>query len=114
MRRALIILHTGPEAADNRALTALRLAGALLADDKEVSLFLVEEGARLADARLAEDNPCRTLFYELMDVGLKAYVCGATLCKLGWDETYPLPGVKKSSMKALSAMLSEADEVLSF
>lgn len=66
-----LIVHSAPDAADNRALTALRLAGALLADDKTVTLFLAEDGARLADPKLAEDNPCRALFYELLDLGLK-------------------------------------------
>lgn len=112
MTRALIILHAAPDAPDNRALTAIRLAGALLADDKAVTLFLVEDGARLADPELAEDNPCRALFYELLDLGLKVQVCGATLRKLDWDEGYLLPGVNKSSMKALSALMTEADEIV--
>lgn len=114
MTQALIILHAAPDAPDNRALTAIRLAGAMLADNKDVSLFLVEEGASLADPKLPEDNPCRALFYEMMDVGMQVLVCGATMRKLGWDEGYPLPGIQKSSMKALSTLLSEADEVVSF
>ena len=64
MAKSLIVLHAAPQAADNRALTAIRLAGALLADDKEVDLVLVEDGARLADPELAEDNPCQPLFHE--------------------------------------------------
>ncbi|MEK6664070.1 MAG: DsrE family protein [Pseudomonadota bacterium] len=112
MTQTLLILHTAPDAPDNRAFTAIRLAGALLADDKAVTLFLVEDGAWLVDPKLAEDNPCRALFYELLDVGLNVQVCGATLRKLGWDEGYLLPGVNKSSMKALSALMTEADEIV--
>ena len=114
MRKTLLILHASPLASDQRALTALRLAGALLADNKEVRVFLVEEGAKLIDPQLAGDNPCRGLFYELLDVGLEVQVCGATLRKLGWDEGYLLPGVQKSSMKALSGLMTEADEIVSF
>jgi uncharacterized protein involved in oxidation of intracellular sulfur len=114
MTRALIIVHAAPDTPDCRALTALRLAGAMLADNKDVRLFMVEEGARLADPNLPIDNPCRALFYELLDVGLDAQVCGGTLKKLGWDERYLLPGVKKSSMKGLSGLMSEADEVVTF
>lgn len=114
MTRTLIILHAAPDAPDNRAFTAVRLAGAMLADNKDVQLFLVEEGARLADPKLPEDNPCRALFYELMDVGMQVFVCGGTMRKFGWDEGYPLPGVQKSSMKALSGLLSEADEAITF
>lgn len=112
--KALIILHAAPEAPDCRALTALRLAGAMLADGKDVRLFLVESGALLADPKLAADDPCRTLFYELLDVGLDVQVCGGTMKKLGWDLAYPLPGIHKSSMKGLSAFMSEADEIASF
>lgn len=114
MPKALIILHAPPDAPDCRALTALRLAGALLADSKEVYLFLVEEGARLVDPKLGADNQCRALFYELLDVGLDVQVCGGTMKKLGWDQAYPLPGISKSSMKALSTLMSEADEIATF
>lgn len=114
MSKALIILHAAPDTPDCRALTALRLAGAMLADSKDVQLFLVEEGARLADPKLDAGNACRALFYELLDAGLEVQVCGGTMKKLGWDETYPLPGIKKSSMKALSGLLSEAAEIVTF
>jgi uncharacterized protein involved in oxidation of intracellular sulfur len=114
MAKALIIVHAPPEAPDCRALTALRLAGAMLAENKDVELFLVEDGVKLADPRLSEDNPCRALFYELLDAGLKVQACGGTLRKYGWDDGYLLPGVTKSSMKGLSALISMADEVVTF
>jgi uncharacterized protein involved in oxidation of intracellular sulfur len=75
----------------------------MLADNKDVHLFLVEDGARLADSTLNPDNPCRALFCELLDIGLKVQVCGGAMKKLGWDETYPLPAMHRSSMKGLSA-----------
>lgn len=114
MTKALIILHAAPDAPDNRSFTAIRLAGAMLADNKDVCVFLVEDGVRLADPELAQDNPSRALFYELLDVGLEVQACGGTMRRLGWDEGYPLPGVKKSSMKGLSALISEADEIVNF
>lgn len=114
MTKALIILHAAPDAPDNRSFTAIRLAGAMLADNKDVCVFLVEDGVRLADPQLAQDNPSRALFYELLDVGLEVQACGGTLRRLGWEDGYPLPGVKKSSMKGLSTLISEADEVINF
>jgi uncharacterized protein involved in oxidation of intracellular sulfur len=114
MTDTLIVLHAPPDAADCRALTALRLAGALLADNKSVRLFLVEDGARLIDTSLDAEHPCRKLFYELLDVGLDVQVCGGTLRKLGWDEAYLLPGIQRGSMKALSALMSSADEIITF
>jgi len=113
MTKAVIIMHTAPDTPDCRALTALRLAGAMLTENKDVELFLVEGGARLADPHLGEEDPCRALFYELLDAGLKVQVCGGTLRKFGWEDGYLLPGVTKSSMKGLSALISAADEVVS-
>ncbi len=112
MKKAVIILHSSPYAPDKRAWTALRLGGAMLADNKEVCLFLVEEGAQLADANLPADDPCRLLFKELMDVGLAVEICGATLKKLGWEEAALAPGINRSSMKNLSTLLSDATEVV--
>ena len=114
MLKSLIILHAAPDVPDSRALTAIRLAGALLADDKEVILFLVEDGAKLADPKLDENNHCRNLFYEMMELGMQVFICGATMRKMGWEETYLLPGVSKGSMKVLSALMTQASEIVSF
>lgn len=112
MKKAVIVLHSSPYAPDKRAWTALRLGGAMLADNKEVCLFLVEEGAQLADPNLPVDDACRVLFEELMDVGLAVEICGATLKKLGWEESSLPSAVKRSSMKNLSALLTDATEVV--
>ena len=114
MTKALIVLHAAADAADNRALTALRLAGALMADNKDVTLFLVESGATLADPALDAENPCRSLFYEMLELGMLVYVCGATMRKLGLEEASLPAGAQRSSMKALSMLMTEADEILSF
>jgi uncharacterized protein involved in oxidation of intracellular sulfur len=114
MTKALIVLHAAADASDYRALTALRLAGALMADNKDVDLFLVEAGARLVDPALDAAHPCRSLFDEMLEVGMRVYVCGATMRKLGLDEGAFPPGVTRSSMKALSALMSEAVEIISF
>lgn len=90
MTKALIILHAAPDAPDNRSFTAIRLAGAMPADNKDVCVFLVEDGVRLADPELAQDNPSRALFYELLDVGLDVQACGGTAGSAGTRATrYP-------------------------
>lgn len=114
MTQALIILHAAADAPDNRALTALRLAGALMADNKDVSLFLVESGAKLADPALDAGNPCRSLFYEMLELGMQVCICGATMRKLGWEESHLPVDVKRSSMKALSTLMTDAGEIISF
>ncbi len=114
MSNAVLIIHSAADAADNRALTAVRLAGAMLADGKDVNLFLVEGGARLIDPQLPQDNACGELFRELLEAGLTVHLCGATMRKWGWEENQLPPGVQKSSMKALSALLSTCSEQLVF
>lgn len=59
-----------------------------------------------------EAADCRALFYELLDVGLDVRVCGNTMKKLDWDQTYALPGITRGSMNALSALMSAADEII--
>lgn len=113
MTIALILLHASPEAENFRAHTAVRLAGAMLADGKDVTMFLVEEGLHLIHPAGADDNPARQLFIELLEAGMAVQVCGASLRKLGWNESDLPAGVAKSSMKTLSALLSQADEVVS-
>lgn len=114
MRNALIILHSAPESGDGRALTAVRLAGAMLADGKEVTLFLVEGGLQLANSRNNMDNPAKTLFVELVEAGMAVHACGKSMRDLGWAEKDLPSGVSKSSMKMLSTLLSAANEVVSF
>lgn len=111
MRETLLILHASPQAADRQAYTALRLARALLPDNKEVQLFLVEDGAELIDPQLSADNPCSRPFYELLDVGLAVQVCGASLRKMGGNGGYLLPGTQRGSMIVLSALMREADGI---
>lgn len=114
MSQVVLIIHAAADAADNRALTAIRLAGAMLADNKNVNLFLVEDGARLIDPALPANNACGELFKELLEAGLSVHLCGATMRKWGWEENDLPAGVQKSSMKALSALLSSSNEHLVF
>ncbi|MEK8090765.1 DsrE family protein [Thermithiobacillus plumbiphilus] len=114
MRNALIILHSAPESGDGRALTAVRLAGAMLADGKEVTLFLVESGLQLANTENITDSPAKALFSELVEAGMAVHVCGKSMRDIGWTEENLPSGVSKSSMKMLSTLLSAADELVSF
>ncbi|MEY2343340.1 DsrE family protein [Acidithiobacillus sp. IBUN Pt1247-S3] len=105
MTIALIVLHAGPHSTNPRADTAVRLAGAMLADNKEVRMFLAGEGVLLL-----KQPP--DLLLELLALGLEVQCCGSSLQAQGMKQ---LPdGVQKSSMKGLSSWMTEADEVLSF
>lgn len=112
MIKALIILHAGPDEENPRADTAVRLAGAMLADDKEVRLFLAGQGVLLLRNMDQVSDRARHLLAELLDLGLCVECCGSSLKAQGID-TLPA-GVSSSSMKALSAWISSADEVVCF
>ncbi|WP_153940340.1 DsrE family protein [Acidithiobacillus thiooxidans] len=112
MSQALIILHAGPDEANPRADTAVRLAGAMLADNKDVRLFLAGQGVLiLRDWGKTRDN-VRILLGELLELGLEVQCCGSSL-KAQAIETL-LAGVNRSSMKGLSSWISMADEVVCF
>ena len=90
-----------------------QLAGAhYCLHESDADFVKVEDGARLADPKLGADNPCHALLHELLDVGLNVQVCGNTMKKIGWGEVYLLPGIQRGSMKALSAFMSAADEII--
>lgn len=62
MTIALIVLHTGPDENNPRADTAIRLSGAMLADNKDVRLFLAGQGVLLlknAEARIERSTGCQ-------------------------------------------------------
>ncbi|OCX71395.1 sulfur reduction protein DsrE [Acidithiobacillus thiooxidans] len=112
MSKALIILHAGPDEENPRADTAVRLAGAMLADNKDVRLFLAGQGVLiLKDWDKTRDN-VRNLLSELLELGLEVQCCGSSL-KAQAIETLPA-GVNRSSMKGLSSWISMADEVVCF
>ncbi|WP_298167506.1 DsrE family protein [Acidithiobacillus sp.] len=112
MTSALIALHAGPDSENPRADTAVRLAGAMLADNKDVCLFLAGQGVLLLTNTDATSESTRTLLGELLELGLEVRCCGSSLKAQGVED---LPiGVSKSSMKELSSRISAADEVVCF
>lgn len=113
MTIALIVLHAAPEADNPRADTAVRLAGAMLAEGKEVRLFLAGQGIGLLALAREFAKSTHALFLELLDLGLTVQCCGTSLKSQGWAGSLP-DGVTKSSMKGLSDWISAADEVVCF
>lgn len=115
MTVAVIILHEDLGAANPRADTAIRLAGAMLAEGKEVRLFLAGPGVLCVRSESqASPHAAHALLHELLELGLAVQCCGSSLKHQGMSD-HDLPrGVARGSMKALSAWMSEADEVLSF
>ena len=113
MITALIVLHSSIAEENPRADTAIRLAGAMLAEDKAVRLFLVGDGVTLLGTdNLAGGAATLGLFRELLDLGLEVQCCGSLLKRHGI--TILPTGVQSGSMKSLSAWISAADELAYF
>ncbi|WP_308387968.1 DsrE family protein [Acidithiobacillus sp. AMEEHan] len=112
MTTALIILHAGPDPENPRADTAVRLAGAMLADNKEVRLFLAGQGVLLLQGLDSAADSTHSLLRELLDLGLQVQCCGTSLAAQGVDLLSP--EIQKGSMRGLSAWISAADEVVCF
>ncbi|WP_437560437.1 DsrE family protein [Acidithiobacillus sulfuriphilus] len=112
MTVALIILHAAPEAENPRADTAVRLAGAMLAEGKDVRLFLAGQGVLLLRNADTASDSTHALLREILELGLEIQCCGSSLKAQG-IETLP-DGVSKGSMKGLSAWVSAAEEVVCF
>ncbi|UTV80921.1 DsrE family protein [Acidithiobacillus sp. YTS05] len=85
MTTALIILHAAPERANPRADTAVRLAGAMLADGKDVRLFLAGEGVLLLKGTETAGDSTHALLNELLELGLEVQCCGSSLQAQGID-----------------------------
>jgi uncharacterized protein involved in oxidation of intracellular sulfur len=95
MTIALILLHAAPETINPRADTAIRLAGAMLADGKEVRLFLAGQGVLLLSAPSPATQPTYALFQELIEAGLTVQCCGTSLKRQGMSD-HDLPrGVER-------------------
>ncbi|MBU2763368.1 MULTISPECIES: DsrE family protein [Acidithiobacillaceae] len=112
MTQALIVLHAALDPENPRADTAIRLAGAMLAEGKGVRLFLAGQGVLLLKKADTAEDSTHALLRELLEIGLEVQCCGSSLKAQGIQE---LPGgVEKGSMKGLSAWISAADEVACF
>ena len=79
----------------------------MLADGKDVRLFLAGEGVLLLKGAETAGDSTHALLNELLELGLEVQCCGSSLQAQGIDA---LPkGVNKSSMKGLSALISAVD-----
>lgn len=114
-----IIIQSSPDAPQNPVFTALRLAGAAVADGEKVCLFLVEGALQLAlqspDIQGDEHFQAqRDMLLEYIEIGMNVQACGMCLTRECKNEGDLLPGVAKGSMKTLVASIRNSDRVLTF
>jgi uncharacterized protein involved in oxidation of intracellular sulfur len=116
MAKILFILNGAPYG-DERAYTALRLAGALAGKDgQEVRLFLL--GDSVGCAKVGQKVPEGYYNVQLMlgkiarhgEVG----VCGTCLDARGFTDAELTEGAQRSTLAVLASWTAEADKVLVF
>jgi sulfur relay (sulfurtransferase) complex TusBCD TusD component (DsrE family) len=112
-----LIIQDPPYRPGDRAWHALRFAGAALADGCDVRVFFLGDGvmgARREHAVPPGKEDVQALLRELMSVGLEVYACGRCLSLCCVDEGELMDGVRRGSMKILSALVSSSEHVLTF
>jgi uncharacterized membrane protein YdjX (TVP38/TMEM64 family)/rhodanese-related sulfurtransferase/sulfur relay (sulfurtransferase) complex TusBCD TusD component (DsrE family) len=112
-----IIIQNAPYQGDNKAWHALRFAGAALAEDMQVRVHLLDDGAQLA--RHSHQVPAgmvdlEKLLVELMECGLEVRACAMAMNECKLDERDLISGIQPGSMTALAGWVKESDIVLTF
>lgn len=112
-----IIIQNAPYEPDNKAWHALRFAGAALADDAVVRVFLLDQGVVLGRKQHkvpdGKEN-LEKLMTELIGCGLEVQACGMCLKICCLDECDLIEGIARGSMKTLVAWVKGSDQVLTF
>jgi len=117
MTAITIIIQNAPYQSDNKAWHALRFAGAALAEDMEVRLHLLDDGAQLG--RRGHVVPegavdLEALLRELIEYRLQVRGCGMALDDCGIAEGELMNGVEKGSMKSLAHWVKTSEHVVTF
>ncbi len=117
MTTITIIIQNPPYTDDNKAWHALRLAGAAMAEDMNVRVFLLEQGVEVArQGRTPPEGKdhLEELLAELVDVGLEVQGCGLCLKSCCLPEEELIGGVTRGSMKSLAGWIKTSDHVVTF
>ncbi len=117
METLTIVLQEAPYLEGNKAWHALRLAGAAMAEDMTVRLFLLEKGVEVA--RRGHVPPegitnLESLLNELIECGLEVEGCGMCLKNCCLPEESLIPGVRRGSMRSLANWIKTSGNVLTF
>ena len=117
MSTVTIVIQNLPYQPDNKAWHALRFAGAALAEDMNVRIHLLDQGAEVG--RKNHQLPdgvvnLEELLSELIECGLEVRACGMSLDDCAIDEASMIEGIERGSMKALAAWVKDSDQVMVF
>ena len=111
----LIITHATDD--QDRANAAIAFAASLLAEDADLVIFFVFEGALLAKQGVAETirgrnfAPVSDLFPMLLEGDVPMYVCGACAKTYEITEADLVPGVRIVQIPTITAQMMERETI---
>jgi len=117
MTTITLIIQEPPYADNKKAYDGLRLAGACLAEDMRVRIFLLSGGIEVG-RRHQEPPPGRPhlgeLLGQLLEYGAEVLACGVCMDECGMVQADLLDGIERGSMKSLATWIGESQWALTF
>ncbi|MBT3445889.1 DsrE family protein [bacterium] len=113
----LIIINESPSS--SKTWNALRLCAALIGQDEEVQVFLMNDGVfnvmnnQNPPDEIASQATSKKLF-ELHTLGADIFYCSQCLESRGINVNEIAPEIKKSNLPKLAIQIQEASKVISF
>ena len=112
----LLLINEAPSS--SRTWNALRIAAALIGQDEEPIIFLINNGVFnvMKDQKPPEEIKGQSTsmkIKELVDIGAKAYYCSQCLETRGINKNQIIPEILKSNLPELALVIKEASKVIS-
>jgi sulfur relay (sulfurtransferase) complex TusBCD TusD component (DsrE family) len=117
MKDVTIVIQDPPYTENNKAWHALRFAGAALAEDMKVRVFLLERGVEVGrKGHVVPEGKAslEQLLAELIAFGLEVNACGMCLTRCCLEEGDMIAGISRGSMRSLAAWVKSSDHVMTF
>lgn len=117
MQKKFILAITHAIDDQDRANAAIAFAASLLAEDADLVIFFIFEGAMLAKQGVAETirgknfAPVADLFPMLIEGSVPMFVCGACAKTYGITEADLVPGVRIVQIPTITAQMMERETI---
>ncbi len=117
VKTVTIIIQERPYGNNDKAWNALRFAGAALAEDMGVRVFLLDAGIDVGRQhhKVPEGKTdLEVLIKGLMNCSLEVQTCGLCIDACGIGEGDLIAGIRRGSMKSLAGWVKSSSHVLTF
>ena len=115
MQSLVLIVQDKPYGNNNKAWDSLRIAGAAIASDMQVKIFLLDKGVKLGVKNHSVPDghyDLEHLLTELIECDLQVTMCGKCMDDHDITEDGIIEGIKRGSMKSLADWLSTASQTI--